>query len=92
MPEKPQSTDALSDDAATRQIYDLLAGRGAMTQGAIIADLVARWLAGHIIPGDPWETQSYRAQLLELHIATVKQYLPIADEEVHGISPHTQRH
>ena len=34
-----------------QRIRPLLAGRAAQMQGAVLADLLAIWIAGHIVPG-----------------------------------------
>jgi len=64
----------------SEQIYDLLAGRGADVQGAICADLLARWLAGHIVPGDKQATADIREKLLTAHVETVRRLIPINEE------------
>ena len=64
----------------SEQIYDLLAGQGADVQGAICADLLAMWLAGHIVPGNEQATADARDKLLKLHIETVRRLIPINEE------------
>lgn len=35
--------------------------------GAALADLTAMWLASHVIPGDPAETDRMRGRLMLMH-------------------------
>ena len=59
-----------------REIGPLLAGQGAAAQGAVLADLLAMWIAGHCTPGSEHETRQTREELLEHHIATVRELVP----------------
>lgn len=61
----------------------LLAGRPAVIQSAILADLLAMYLAGHIIRGDPPGTNALRDNLLDAHLALVRQLVPINAESIH---------
>ena len=58
------------------QIMRLLAGKESGIQGAVLADLLAIWLAGHTIIGDPEATARLRDEILQLHIATVRELIP----------------
>jgi hypothetical protein len=69
-------------ELVARECFPLLAGKGAMVQGAALAELVARHLAGHVILGDAKKTKALRAQLLEEFVKTVKDLIPILDEGV----------
>jgi len=55
------------------EIKPILAGRRAEVQGAALADLLAIWLAGHVIFGDAEKTRKMRATLLAEHCAAVRQ-------------------
>jgi len=57
-----------------------LAGRPAEIQGAVLADLLATWLIGHRVPGDPEAQAAMREELLQLHIATVRKLVVAADD------------
>jgi hypothetical protein len=63
--------------ALVNEIRPLFAGKSAQTQGAVLADLLAMWLAGHVIQGDPEGTKSFREQALEIHIVGVKALIDI---------------
>jgi hypothetical protein len=58
-------------DAAVEQIKPLLAGKGSLLQGSILADLVAIWICGHLVPGKPAATQELQADMLGVHQQTV---------------------
>lgn len=58
-------------------IRPLLAGRRGEVQGAVLADLLAIWLAGHHVAGDAEATQSLRAELLALHLEGVTKLVPV---------------
>jgi hypothetical protein len=63
--------------ALVREIRSLLAGRDASVQGAVLADLLAMWLAGHVHLGDPEATKRARELMLEAHIVGVKALIDI---------------
>lgn len=55
-----------------------LAGRGPMIQGAVLADLVAIWLAGHT--GSNKEAIAlYREELIGLHVEFVRKLIPVEE-------------
>lgn len=62
-----QADEALELAAA---IAPMLRGRGELVQAAALADLVARWLAGHFAE-TPAETAAVRRKLLAEHVAIV---------------------
>jgi hypothetical protein len=68
-----------ADEAMTlvKKIRPLLAGKDPSVQGAVLADLLAMYLAGHVIRGDPEGTKSFREQALEVHIVGVKALIDI---------------
>jgi hypothetical protein len=70
-------------EAAIERIKPILAGRGIAEQSAIIADLLAIWLAGHRIlddkPGAAEAQAQLREEVLANHIALVRSFLPLAD-------------
>jgi hypothetical protein len=64
--------DKVDVDAVARlmgAIKPLLAGHSPAMQGAVLADLLAIWLAGHHAGG---ETAAMRERLLAMHIGTVR--------------------
>lgn len=54
-------------------IRPLLAGLPPEMQSAILADLLAIWLAGHHVPDDTDATLALRAHLLAEHCQLVRQ-------------------
>ena len=68
------------------QIKPLLAGRPAEFQGAVLADLLAIWLAGHHVAGDEKGTRSLRAELLAQHCFAVRQ-LTAVNAKIIGTTP-----
>jgi hypothetical protein len=58
--------------ALVDKIRPVLAGRAPEVQGAVLADLLAMWLAGHHTAGDEDATRRLRADLLAHHCAAVR--------------------
>ena len=48
-----------------------LAGQPPELQSAVLADLAARWLAGHVCPGDRKATKRLRRKLLAQYVQLV---------------------
>lgn len=48
-----------------------LAGRPPEVQSAVLAELAAIWLAGHVVPGDPAATAAMRSELFRLYVRLV---------------------
>ena len=59
-----------------REIGPLLTGQGAAVQGAVLADLLAMWIAGHVLPDSENKTRQTREELLAGHIAVVRDLVP----------------
>ncbi len=77
-------SDAECIERMVASISPLLAGNPPRAQGAALADLLATWLAGHIILGDPRETDALRERLLISHIKYVRALTAINAAEIHG--------
>lgn len=71
--------DKLSEetDLLGSQIHELLAGRSPEVQGAVLAGLVATWLAGH--------RPDIRTPVLEAWNKLMNNLLGIADKATHRI-------
>lgn len=65
----------------------LLAGHPAEIQGAVLADLLAIYLAGHHIHGSQVRTDALRERLLEMHVGAVRELIPVNAEQIHGGRP-----
>jgi len=57
-------------------ISPLLRGFPPEIQGAVLADLVSMWLAGHMGPGAP----ELREELLAGHIELVRELIPVNEK------------
>jgi hypothetical protein len=68
-----------------KQIEPLLAGQPRQLQGAVLADLLAIWLAGHYVEGDQAATTELRAELLKHHLETVDRLVPV-NEKMMGLN------
>jgi hypothetical protein len=62
-------------------IRPLLAGEPPSIQGAVIADLLAIWLAGHFA-GDNDATAMMREKMLAALIATARQLVQVNEAEI----------
>jgi hypothetical protein len=60
----------------------LLSGKGSMLQGAALAELVAMWLAGHIVDGNAKATDRARRTTLRMFVETVVKLIPVMEREV----------
>jgi hypothetical protein len=67
-----QANEALE---LARVISVLLAGRDQDVQGAALADLLAMWLAGHVIRGNPKKTADLREVMLDEHLKAVRSLI-----------------
>jgi hypothetical protein len=55
----------------------LFAGKPLNVQGAALANLLALWLAGHVMADDPKATETMRNVLLDLHVGAVRELTTI---------------
>jgi hypothetical protein len=62
---------------AVDSIKPYLRGRSPVVQGAVIADLLAIWLAGHQVEGSTEATRKLRADMLAAHVAMVEELVAI---------------
>lgn len=83
-------TPAEEVESVVKQIRPLLAGHPAELQGAILADLLATWLAGHIVLNNKTATQKMRTGLLTLHLSSVRDLIPLCEAEI--LEKKGQRH
>lgn len=61
--------DAELATALSKRIHPMLAGIGPALQGAVLADLLATWIAGHP-PG-------VREEMLTFHLGMVRKLIPV---------------
>jgi len=77
-------------EQVSKQIQPMLAGLGPYIQGAILADLVSLWVAGHIhqdellLPqdGDRPLTDQARAEVFDEWIGMVRKLVPASEQEI----------
>ena len=75
---------AASADALVDAVKSILGGHPAELQGAVLADLIALWVAGHRVSGDRAEGNEVRAELLALHSQHVGELVPMYLGDVDG--------
>jgi len=67
------------------EIWPLIAprlrGKPPEVQSAVLADLTAKWVLAHYVPGNPAEQAEFRRQLLQDHIELIRDLVEIADRE-----------
>jgi hypothetical protein len=56
----------------TDRISPILHGHKPEIQGAVLAELLATWLAGHVVPGDRMQTILLRGRLFHEHMKIVR--------------------
>ena len=72
------TTEAVHD--MVEAIRPLLAGKSAPVQGAVLADLLAIWLAGHSTDRGSTEDAALREELLAHHIKAVRTLISVNEE------------
>ena len=58
--------------ALVDRISPILHGQDRQVQGTALADLLARWLAGHCVPDDRFQTILMRGRILHQHMKIVR--------------------
>lgn len=78
------------------QLYDavaeLIRGHHPYVQGAVLADMLAMWLAGHNLLGDKKGTREMRETLLAEHIKAVRDLIPVNEKILAERSLNPTRH
>ena len=80
------NSQTLEIAAIVDRIKPLLAGKSPEVQGAVLADCLAIWLAGHHVAGDEDATRTLRADLLAIHCAAVRNLVPV-NAKILGTTP-----
>ena len=65
-----------------RRILPVLAGHGGATQGAVLAELLAMWIAGHRAGGKR-ATDRLREDILRMHLVVVRELIPVNAALIH---------
>jgi hypothetical protein len=68
------------------RIRRVLAGKRPEIQGAVLADLLAIWLAGYMVEGDEDATRGLRSEMLAMHLRQVRQ-LTAVNAKILGTTP-----
>jgi len=66
----------------SKAIQPALCGLDDAVQGAVIADLLSLWLAGHFVWGNEEATHELRQELLRMHIQAVIDLVPESAKEI----------
>lgn len=77
---------------ASEKIAAVLEGLGPEMQGAILAELFSRWLAGHMVPDKPgsFEVEKMRQEVVENWLTLVYKMTPANEamiREQNGLPP-----
>ena len=65
-----------------REISPLLAGKPQQVQGAVLADLLSMWLAGHFEATNAAKTTILRNDVLDMHIDMVRKLIPESAKQI----------
>jgi len=65
-----------------REFGRLLAGKSPEVQGVVLAELLSKWLAGHIDLDSKESTRRTREDLLRVHVDTVRKLVPESAKEI----------
>lgn len=64
------------------KIHPILAGNPPEIVGVVLADLLATYLASHVIGGDTKQSAVLREELLVMHMETVRRLIPHNEREI----------
>jgi hypothetical protein len=84
MNDRTQTTEEVV--AIVEQIKPLLAGKSAEVQGAVLADCLAIWLAGHHVAGQEDATRRMREEFLDVHCSMVRELVHV-NAKIMGVTP-----
>lgn len=74
--------DAHRAAALVEQIKPILAGEAPEVQSAVLADLLAMWLAGNVVLGDAAETTRLRADLFDDFVRLVGNLIRLNEQKM----------
>jgi hypothetical protein len=75
-----KATKATVVQNISASVQKKLAGKGPDVQGAVLADLLSMWLAGHHL--------DLRDELLHFHVDKVRDLVPLSEREIFGQAGH----
>ena len=73
----PDDKEVDQVQALIDRISPILHGQDRRVQGAALADLLARWLAGHCVPDDRFQTILMRGRILHQHMKIVRDLIKV---------------
>ena len=73
----PDDKEVDQVQALVARISPILHGQDRQVQGAALADLLARWLAGHCVPDDRFQTILMRGRILHQHMKIVRDLIKV---------------
>jgi hypothetical protein len=74
---QPDGKEVDQVEALIDRTSPLLHGQDRQVQGAALADLLARWLAGHCVPDDRFQTILMRGRILHQHMKIVRDLIKV---------------
>jgi hypothetical protein len=75
--EPSETTDAM---ALIEKASALFAYQHPQLVGPALADLMAKWLAGHVVLGNPKATRKVRQRVLEIQLRAIWQFVNLIDK------------
>ena len=73
----PDAKEVDQVKALVDRISPILHGQDRQVQGAALADLLARWLVGHCVPDDRFQTILMRGRILHQHMKIVRDLIKV---------------
>jgi hypothetical protein len=68
---------ALESITLTQKIRTMLEGKPPEMQGAVLADLLAMWVAGHVDALSQDDSKGVRELILQVHLEAVRGLIPV---------------
>jgi hypothetical protein len=68
-----------------RQTSALFAGKHPAMVAPALASLMATWLSGHVVLGDPKETKRMREEMLKIQLTAVWRFVDLNDQTRDGM-------
>jgi hypothetical protein len=69
-------------EAICQEIYPELHGQGSEVIGAVLGELVSKWLAGHVVIGSRDDTEKRREEILAMWLEMVRALVPLQESEI----------
>ena len=69
--------------AVTERIKPILANHHPTLQGAVLAELLSIWIAGHVADTGA-NSAKLRREMLKMHVEQVRKLIPVNAKIIHG--------